>query len=526
VKNLKKDRISYLFICIFLLSVLLICRLFYLQVIERPYYLNRAEAQKAGSFFTEIRGDIFDRNGIPLTGSYTETYAVISPKWLTISEKQLLIENNLLSLDQKEPYSIKVNSNNEEILKSHEGKTPGIFFYDKKKNYGPGALATHVVGYRGEAGIEKTFDELLRSTAVENSIVKDGLGQPIAGISSIRGKTVESGIRLTIDRDIQAIVERIMDDKIPQGAVVVIDADSGEILTMASRPNFMPYRLEEYLERKDSPLINRAIEAYTPGSIFKVIMLSAALEEGITDLDEIFNCPGFINVGKNTIKCLSYDKGGHGEITLEQAMAYSCNTVFIELGLRLGKDKILDYARKFGLNEAVAIGLPEEKKGFIPENKDVFYPDIGNLSIGQGVIRVTPLQTAQMILTIVNDGELKRPILVKEVINNDGNSIMQVTSGVLRQVITKDTARKVRQALEAVTLYGSGTNATPKSFKQKSAGKTGTAQVSEGNSHAWFVGYYPAQNPKYIISVFCEKGGSGSARAVPVFREIIEQIAS
>jgi len=509
------------------MSILLVFRLFYLQVIERPYFFNRAEAQKNGSFFKEQGGDIFDRNGKPLTGSYYETYAVISPRWLTLSEKELLIKNNLLSsFDEKKPYSIKVNFQNQQILKTLEGKTPGIFFYHKKERYGPEALATHVVGYRGEAGIEKTFDEVLNSTIVESNIVIDGLGQPIAGVSSSKNEEIVSSVILTIDREVQAAVEKIMDDKIPRGAVVVIDADSGEIIAMASRPNFLTYNLEDYLERKDSPLINRAIEAYTPGSIFKVVMLAAALEEGTADLNETFYCPGFITVGGNTIKCSSYDKGGHGEITLEQAMAYSCNTVFIELGLRLGKDKILEYARKFGLNEAVGIGLPEEKKGYIPENKDVYYPDIGNLSIGQGVIRVTPLQTAQMVLTIVNDGQLKRPVLVKEVINNAGNRIMQVSSGVLRQVISKGTAAKVRQAMEAVTLYGSGINATPPAFRQKSAGKTGTAQVSEDVSHAWFVGYYPVQDPKYIITVFCERGGSGSAKAVPVFREILEEISS
>lgn len=523
----REKRIFCLYLCIFSLSVLLVFRLFYLQVIERPYFMNRAEAQKIGFFFKDYRGDVYDRNGIPLTGSYYETYAVISPKWLSSSQKMFLFENNLLSsLKEEKPYYIKLTAKNEEVLKQLDGKTPGIFFYNKKQNYGPEALATHVVGYRGEAGIEKTFDKILSATNAPNSIIKDGFGQPIAGISNSQSDTVECGVLLTIDRDIQAVVENIMDEKIPKGAVVVIDADSGEILAMASRPNYIPYRLQEYLERDDSPLINRAVEAYTPGSIFKIIILSAALEEGITDLEETFECHGYINVGENTIKCLSYDKGGHGQLTLEQAMAYSCNTVFIELGIRLGKDKILEYARKFGLNEAVAIGLPEEKKGFIPENKDVYYPDIGNISIGQGVISITPLQAAQMLLTIVNNGELKKPYLVKDVINNEGNRVMQVTSGVLRHVISKSTAEKVRKALEAVTLYGSGTGASPPYLEHKSAGKTGTAQIAAGISHAWFVGYYPVEKPRFVISVFCERGGSGSAKAVPVFKDIIQQIGN
>lgn len=521
----KDKRISYFFICICSLSLLLVFRLFYLQVLEKPYFFKRAEAQKSGYFFKECDGDVYDRNGIPLTGSHYETYAIISPKWLSPSQKDLLYRNQILqSIEREDPYSIKLTSKNEELLKTLEDKTPGVFFYEKKERYGPNALATHVVGYKGQTGIEKSFDDVLNNTTIPNGIIKDGFGQPIAGISNNKGATTPVGVTLTIDSEIQAVVEKIMDDKIPQGAVIVLDANSGEILAMASRPNYLPYRLEEYLERVDSPLINRSIESFSPGSIFKIIILAAALEEKITNLEEKFNCPGYIKVGKNSIKCSSYDKGGHGEISLEQAMAYSCNTVFIELGLRLGEDKILDYARKFGLNEAVAIGLPEEKKGFIPENKDVYYPDIGNISIGQGAISVTPLQTAQMLLTIVNGGQLKKPYLIKNVLNNDGSQAVKVSSGVLRQVVSKDTAAKVRQALEAVTRYGSGSQATPFNSDKLSAGKTGTAQVAEGVSHAWFVGYYPANKPEFVISVFYERGGAGSSKAVPIFKSIIEQI--
>src|SRR5690606_27285179 len=158
---------------------------------------------------------------------------------------------------------------------------------------------------------------------------------------------------LTIDGKIQAAIERVMDQSVDKGAVVVMDARTGEILAMASRPNYKQYELEKYIKGKDSPLVNRTGQAFIPGSIFKIVILSAALEENLAELEDEFYCAGSIEVGGNVIHCSSYEKGGHGLITLKDAFAHSCNTVFIELGIMLGKEKILEYAEKFGLGKRV-----------------------------------------------------------------------------------------------------------------------------------------------------------------------------
>jgi len=516
-----------LFILISAVSVMLIFRLFYIQIVRGPLFAEAAFLQKTGTLAEKVRGGIFDAKGKSLTGNFTASFALISPNWLSQEEKLLLQNNGIIeSITSNKIANVQVTQENSNILYRLKGKTPGVVFYERDLRYGPDALATHVVGIQGQTGIEKTFNSFLETDIKKYYVINDGLGQPIGGIT-LRHPTAETwGVKLTIDGEIQKIVENIMDESISKGAVIVIDANSGEILAMASRPNYKQYMLEYYLNQEDAPLINRAVESYTPGSIFKIVVLAAALEEKIADLNEVFYCKGFEQVGGNIFKCSSYDEGGHGELTLQNALAYSCNSVFIQLGMRLGKDKILDYARLFGLGEKALIGLPEEKAGNIPRNRDVYYQDIGNISIGQGAIGVTPLQAAQLLLAIVNDGVLKKPVLVKEVMDSEGNSRMDLALEPKPQkILSAETAQKVRKALEAVTRYGTGMRANPRNHSNI-GGKTGTAETAGNTSHAWFVGYYPAEKPKLVISVFVEHGGSGSVVAAPIFREVVEGISS
>ncbi len=498
-------------------------RLFYIQIVKGSFFTQGAFSQK-GNIIEKVRGGIFDRNGKSLTGTHSSTVAVISPNWLSVQEKELLVKNNILdSLDDNNIKKLDMVPESLDILNALINKTPGVFIFNKDVRYGPTALATHVVGFQGQTGIEKAFNSMLESETRHQYVINDGLGQPIAGLALNDEKSKQWGVKLTLDENVQQIVEDIMDKNVESGAVVVVDAKSGEVLAMASRPNYKQFQLKEYLNQNNAPLINRAVESYTPGSIFKIVILSAALEEKLTELNEVFYCQGFEKVGGNTFKCSSFEKGGHGEITLKDALAFSCHSVFIQLGMRLGKDKVIEYARLFGLGEETLIGLPEEKEGNIPLKEEVFYQDLGNLSIGQGAIGITPIQAAQIILTIVNDGVLKKPLLVKEIIYPDGEkSISRFSEIKTSRIISAETANKVKEALEAATEYGTGKKANPKNLCQ-TGGKTGTAEIKNENSHAWFVGYYPAKKPELVISVFVEYGGSGSIKATPVFKEIIER---
>ena len=522
----ENKRIGILFFSIIAMSMMLILRLFYIQIVKESFFTQSAFLQKTGDTIEKVRGGVFDRNGKSLTGNYSVSFAVISPNWLSAQEKQLLMKNNILdSFDDNEIKHINVTSENSEVFSRLKNKTPGVFIYNKDVRYGPAALATHVVGFQGQTGIEKAFNSLLESDIKNEYVINDGFGQPIAGLVLNEQKPKLWGVKLTIDKDIQRIVEDIMDENIDNGAVVVMDAKSGEVLAMASRPNYKQFQLKEYLNQQNAPLINRAIESYTPGSIFKIVILSAALEEKLTHLDEIFYCSGFEKVGGNIFKCSSYEYGGHGVITLKDALAFSCNSVFIQLGLRLGEDKVLEYARLFGLGEKTLIGLPEEKEGNIPCKEEVFYQDLGNLSIGQGAIGITPTQAAQIILAVVNDGVLKNLTLVKEVVDREGNKpVFKFSGKKAKRILSAETAKNVMEALEAATEYGTGKRANPQNSRQI-GGKTGTAELENESSHAWFVGYYPAETPELVISVFVERGGSGSVKAAPVFKGIIERIS-
>jgi len=220
--------------------MMLILRLFYIQIAQGDFFAQSAFLQKTGDMAEKVRGGIYDTNGESLTGNYTASFAVISPNWLSLEEKQLLVENNILdSIEDSNVENIPVTPENSKILYSLINKTPGLVIYEKDVRYGPEALATHVVGFQGQTGIEKAFNSFLESNIKNYYVINDGLGQPIVGISLAQNKNKVKpwGVKLTIDKDIQKIVEDIMDKRIEAGAVVVINAKSGEILAMASRPN-------------------------------------------------------------------------------------------------------------------------------------------------------------------------------------------------------------------------------------------------------------------------------------------------
>lgn len=513
-----------MFAFLFFLTGILLFRIFDIQILSHEDLYDKALAQWGGISREVTRGGVFDRNGESLLGSYEEKYVYISPKWLKDEEIEFLHQKNVLSGQSDKPVSLKLSDLDPEISDMFIGKTPGFFVFSKTMRYGPDALATHLVGYDGKTGIEKAFNHILEGTKKAHMFF-DGLGHPIPGLSQGATGKENWGIYLTIDGKIQAAVERVMDQSVDKGAVVVMDARTGEILAMASRPNYKQYELEKYIKGKDSPLVNRTGQAFIPGSIFKIVILSAALEEKLAELEDEFYCAGSIEVGGNVIHCSSYEKGGHGLITLKDAFAHSCNTVFIELGIMLGKEKILEYAEKFGLGKRVLDILPEEKSGSIPAPEDVYYADLGNLSIGQGDLQITPLQAAQLISIAANDGLKKPPLLVKKVVDKDGfMKMLDFKEKKAEMVISPDTAKKVREALEAVVDYGSGYLAAPSGSVFSAAGKTGTAELGDGTNHAWFTGYFPAEDPRYVVTVFIEKGQSGPLKAAPVFKKIAEEI--
>ncbi|MDU4960616.1 MAG: penicillin-binding protein 2 [Sporomusaceae bacterium] len=542
------SRLRQLFI-LMSIGLLAICgRLFFLQIIETDKLsLSALESRIVEAPAHSLRGDILDRSGLPLTGTVGQSYLFVFPEQLEqprriadqLAAQGIVNEELMLALTTaKRPFRWRQAIDPQTAERINAAAIPGIIAVADKKRYSPGGLAAHVIGYinaadnRGVSGLEATYNTVLQGgqTASVAAMV-DAAQRIIPGLGYKRiyneGGQQAGSVVLTIDKRLQAVVEAVMDQAVSKGAVVIVDPASGEILAMASRPNFDADHLEQYLENDSAPLLNRAIMNYQPGSVFKLAVAAAVLEEKLARPDDQFFDAGYIDVNSIRFRGWDYDKGSRGRVSLTEAMAYSSNPVFIELGLKLGADKLITYARSFGFGRLSGSGLPGEAAGFLPSADAVFAADLANLSIGQGLLEASPLQIVTLVAAIANGGVWRQPVLVSRVINPDGSVTVVPQNQPPRQVMSPVVAAQLREMMKAVTAYGTGAAAQLDRFG--AAGKTGSAEtgrLSQGKSinHAWFAGFAPADKPQLAAVVFIEEGMSGGDIAAPLFREIMEQI--
>lgn len=533
---------------IFLLIVVAI-KLFNIQAITGEQYSAKAALQQTRSRLVYMeRGDILDRNGIRLTGRKTYWKAILQPYTLlnnptTLSTIASIFEvtpQNLSAELSKNnlPYIFDINSAQAKAIS--DSSLVGISVIDMRVRNDAETLAPHVLGYvdekgeEGLAGIEKAYQETLeKGGGVYAGIIADA-GD---GFMSSFGYRIwnsmnqnKLNVQLTLDYHLQKIVENTMDRMVDKGAVVLLDILTGEILAIASRPDFDPSNINPYLVDDNQPLFNRALGTYIPGSIFKMITAAAALEDGIS-ADLIFDCPGYVELGGLKMKCSSYEHGGHGSINMAQAFARSCNSYFINLGLRLGRDTLLDMAEKFGLGGKTGLinqGI-QEPSGMLPSFLGPASPaEIGNISIGQGEILISPIHAANMTSVIANGGILNQVSLVSGIVNDKGELIRNINLPEWKRVISKETAAALQGMMLLTVQSGTGKWADIKGHGG-SAGKTGSAEtgwVKDNRNilHAWFSGYFPIDAPRYSLCVFIEDGLSGSSSAAPIFAEISAQI--
>ncbi|MFA5577559.1 MAG: penicillin-binding protein 2, partial [Tissierellaceae bacterium] len=395
-------------------------------------------------------------------------------------------------------------------------------------------LLSHTIGYvnkaenRGQTGIEKVYDEFLRNADKNSFFVEYDKNKSIVlGSSYYVDNAVEAyqpaGVMLTIDYRIQKITEMVLDFFSAKGAVIVTDIESGEILALASRPNFNQKNITAYLDKDDMALYNKAVQvSYPPGSIFKIVVLLAALEEDMGFLENSYFCKGYEVINNTTIKC----SGNHGQISLRDGFAKSCNSVFIQIGKELGAKKIIDMAKRLGLGEKVNIGLAEEIEGILPEGEELLGPAIGNISIGQGKIEATPLQISNILLTIANDGVQKDMTLVKGITSKEGQILKAYNREEDKRVISKDLSQVAKELLEEVLSSGTARSLDLEDIGG-AAGKTGSAEASlkgQFTIHGWFAGYYPKDEPRYGITILVEEASSGSKSAAPIFEKICKEI--
>ena len=523
-----------------LMFLALVGRLYFLQVYDNEDLRLASLKQRSTEIsLNSSRGTIFDRNLIPLTNNEITRHIVVL-RDLIINDNRLLEEiksNSLLSYKEfDELLKTKDRLLKIPIVKEMNFKENNIFSANIIDRYSKANLLSHVIGYinkaenRGESGIEKVYDEFLNKSDKESLFVEyDKSRSLILGssyyVDSPTSHLDPSGVQLTIDYQLQKVSEKILDENKTKGSVIVADVESGEILALTSRPNFNQNNMEEYLNGSDMNLYNKAIQvSYPPGSIFKIIVLLAALEKDESYINHNFYCKGYEEIGDLKVKCNNIY--GHGKISLKDGFSKSCNSVFIQIGKDIGAEKIIEMATKLGLGEKVNIGLIEETSGNLPIGEDLLGPVIGNISIGQGKIETTPLQITNMLLTIANNGIEKDMTIVKGITSKDGNMIKPYNKEDDTRIISKEFSEITQEFLREVALTG-----TAKSLDLDhiggAAGKTGSAEAffkGKETVHGWFTGYYPADNPKYVITVLVEQSDSGSKSATPIFEKICKEI--
>ena len=482
-----------------------------------------------------LKGTIYDCKMRGLTNSEYDIYAAAKPT----NEALALLKGNVMPdifesvmdrLSKGNPVAVKVDKRID--------STENIITADVPKRYSAAFSACHIIGSlgadgRGISGIEKAYDSLLSDNNSKVSFVfyanaggRIMLGEKI----EIRGNvSPKNGVVLTLDKDIQSITEAVLDASGAEcAAAVVIDTESGAIRACVSRPSFNQYDISESLDDEKSPLINRALLPFSVGSVFKPVVAAAALESGISENFE-YNCMGSVDYNGVTFHC--HKKDGHGLLDMKGAVANSCNTYFIELALKTDREKLVETASAFGFGKKIFIsdGM-ESSKGFLPSVAELdSKAAVANFSFGQGSLLATPLQICSLMATIARNGVYIEPYLIEGKCDEDGDFTRIYHHSNKKQVITVQTAEKLKGFLEAVVESGSGSKA--KSDFVTVAGKTATAQtgrIQNGEEiyNAWFAGYFPADNPKYAVAILKENGGEGALSCAPVFKMIAEKITA
>lgn len=548
-----KNRILIVFLVVVLLFILIIGKIFYIQVIQYDKLNDLANDLWGRNLpITADRGKITDRNGKILADNITTTSLVVVPNQITNKEEVAASLSKILntSYDDMLGHLTKKTS----IERIHpEGRQlsyevadeinslnyDGVYLLKESKRYYPyKTMLSHVLGYvgidnQGLSGVESYYDEYLTG---EDGMIKyysDGKGKRIDKASTYVSPQEGLTINLTIDIDIQQAVERELDNAVSkynpeQALIVVADPNTGEILGMASRPNFDSNNYQDYnIEtiNRNLPIFN----TYEPGSTFKVITLASSIEEKTVNLfeDHYFDS-GSINVNGSRIKC--WKAGGHGAETYLDVVKNSCNPGFVIMGQRLGKERLMSYIKKFGFGEKTGIDLSGEENGIL-FNVDKMGPvETATTAFGQGV-SVTPIQQVMGVSAAINGGKLYTPYIVKSISNPETFEVLkQMSPKLKRTVIKEDTSKLVRFALESVVAQGTGRNAYINGYSV--GGKTGTAQkvkdgvYMDGNYILSFVGFMPTDKPQVIVYVAIDNPKGvvqyGGTVAAPIAKSVLE----
>jgi len=553
------------------LSFILIIRLGYIQIVRGEELKKGALEQWTKSIEIKAkRGTIYDRNGKELAISVSSHTVWASPADIKNPEETAKKVSEVLNLDESEVLEkitktvnvIKIKQwiSMEETKKLRELNLPGIEIVDDNKRFYPyGDFASYVLGFtdidnNGLYGIEKTYDKYLSGASGRWVKTEDarGVEMPYDGEKVYEP---ENGLNvvLTIDETIQHFAEKVAQEtlertKAKNVAILVMEPKTGDMLALVNLPQYDPNNprepLDESLKAEWEKLPQQELEkrwydmwrnfsindSYEPGSTFKLIVSAAALEEGAVDVNTHFYCGGFVrDIPGAVLKCARW-YNPHGPQTFKEGLENSCNVVFVDVGRRLGKEKLYEYIKAFGFGEPTGIELTGEQGGIIPVSTDVIKEvNLATMSYGHG-IAVTPIQLITAVSAIANGGKLMKPRIVSQLVDNEGNVVKTIEPEVKRQVISETTAKTLLELMEGVVSKGTGSNAYVPGFRV--AGKTGTAQkivdgrYAPGKYIGSFVAVAPADDPRIAVLVIVDEPQGvyyGGSVAAPVAGDLIEE---
>ncbi len=519
----------FYFIVVILMTVMLM-RCFFLSSGGNA---QRAQAVIGGReselILYRTKGIIYDENLKPIAGEQPCWYIIVNPRDFDHGNLERLL---LFSGAEKNEVLQKLKKETPFVLTSMEqpDTMTGIVVVEGVYRYS--GVAQHLLGYLdragevGLSGVEKEYNEYLNlfASSVLATYSADAVQGAIAGlgISAKECERSENGVVLTLNKELCVALEDSMKKHVSKGAAVVMECNSGELKAVCSTPEYDEADIVSYMDSTEGELLNRAFGAQTVGSVFKIVVAACALEAGMESFS--YTCEGGIKINDWTFAC--HQHTGHGTIGLREAFGQSCNSYFIALGQLLGYDRIAEMAARFGFGEEKEVlGSIKAAGGNIPQDEGAL--SLANFCIGQGALTASPLQITLMTSVVSNGGILPTVFLSKG-LYLEGTIRSEGKTEAGMRILTEEVAEKLRQYCVYTVEEGTGKSAMP--AQGSAGGKTASAQtgiIKDGTEqlNVCFTGFYPAENPRYAITVFAEDGVSGGKTCAPVFREICDFIA-
>lgn len=524
-------RVLALYAAILLGFAVVLCRIYFLA--ENRTYAARAEAQSTVRLSLPARrGSFYDHNGLLLTGLETQYLALCFPGennytrlyTFTDSAGQALLYQNR---NRSAPFLLEVD---------RDLAPQGVRCFASARRYASTPLCQHLIGYldaegRGAAGLEKALDSQLAGTGKHDTLVcaVTAQGQLRAGETPqlVRKDSCAAGVQLTICRPVQRAAEAVAADTMTSGCILVLDTATAAVRASVSVPGYDPVDLAASLNAPDSPFLNRTLESYAVGSVFKPVLAAAALEQGVSPE---YECTGAVVVDGQIFRCA----GGvpHGTVDLAAALEKSCNGYFIRLGQQLGAETLLQMSRQLGFGQEVAVaGTLHADAGKLPSAGEFAQSgQLANFSFGQGSLLASPVQIAAMMNTIASGGIYRTPFFVHGAVDEtDGTPLESFSHGQARRAMTKETADALCRMLQQVVEEGTAQDAA--GLENGAGGKTGTAQTGQfapdgtERKNLWFAGFYPAQKPRYTIVVLQDGQVSTEYSSAAIFARLCTMLA-